>query len=240
MAVQRLLAEDVKEIETFNAESAALNPRIITVLQDVAGAPNLKNDENAWQSWWFDQLGYRYEPPQQVEIVQNSYPQLPGPTIYTCFGAGTLVRTVTGPRPIEAIRVGDQVLSQDVTTGELGFEPVLIVHHNRPGNTLRIELDCGESLVSSVYHRFWLAGLGWGMARELKPGDRLRTLGGLVRVASIEPESEQPLYNLTVAKNWSFFVGHVSTLVHDNTLPDARLEPFDAVPKIKPAEAHSE
>ncbi len=239
MAVQRLLAEDVKEIETFNAESAALNQRIIPVLQDIAGAPDLKNDENAWQSWWFDQLGYRYEPPQQVEIVQNSYPQLPGPTIYTCFGAGTLVQTVTGPRPIEAIRVGDQVLGQDVTSGELAFEPVLIVHHNRPGNTLRIELDCGESLVSSVYHRFWLAGLGWAMARELKPGDRLRTLGGLVRVASIKPESEQSLYNLTVANKWSFFVGQVSALVHDNTLPDARVEPFDAVPKIKPAEAHS-
>jgi len=240
MATQKQLAADVNEIETFNAESAALNERIIPVLQAVAGAPDLKDDENAWHSWWFDQLGYRYDPPPQVAIVENSYPYLPGPTIYTCFGAGTLVRTVNGPCPIEDIQVGDHVLSQDVTTGRLGFEPVLIVHHNRPGKTLRIELDGGESLVSSVYHRFWLAGLGWAMARELKPGDRMRTLGGLVKVTSIEPGAEQPVYNLTVAQNWSFFVGQASALVHDNTLPDARLEPFDAVPKIKPAQAPAE
>jgi hypothetical protein len=31
-------------------------------------------------------------------------------------------------------------------------------------------------LVSSVYHRFWRSGLGSALARNLKPGDVLRTL----------------------------------------------------------------
>jgi hypothetical protein len=236
MATQQLIADDVTAIEAFNAESAALNQRVIPVLQSVAAAPDLKNDENAWNTWWYDRLGYRFEPPQQVPVFENRIPYSAGPTMTTCFAAGTPVRTVSGPRPIETIQVGDHVLAQDVTTGRLGFEPVLVVHHNPPGKTLRIALEGGESLVASVYHRFWLAGLGWVTARELKPGDRLRTLGGLVRVTSIETGTEQPVYNLTVASSWSFFVGQTGALVHDNTLPDARLEPFDAVPRIKPAQ----
>ena len=37
-----------------------------------------------------------------------------------------------------------------------------------------------------------------------------------------------PLFNLDVARNRTFFVGRHDALVHDNTPPDPRLEPFDA------------
>ena len=87
----------------------------------------------------------------------------------------------------------------------------------------------------SVYHRFWKANAGWAMARELNPGDTLRTLGGLVRVAKVEPDSVQPLYNLDVAGPRSFFVGSSDVLVHDNTLPDHRLKPFDELPVVEVA-----
>jgi hypothetical protein len=168
-----------------------------------------------------------------VTIVENVSPaQLPPPYITTCFAAGTPVHTLDGPRPIEAIQVGDQVLTQDAATGALSFQPVVFRHHNPPGKTLRVALAGGESLVCSVYHRFWRAGRGWAMARELKPGDTLRTLGGLVRVAGVETDSIQPLYNLDVAASRTFFAGTRNVLVHDNTLPDHRLEPFDAVPVV--------
>jgi hypothetical protein len=42
----------------------------------------------------------------------------------------------------------------------------------------------------------------------------------------------QPVYNLDVAAAHSFFVGVQGALVHDNSLPDMRLEPFDRVPEI--------
>ena len=96
------------------------------------------------------------------------------PYIRTCFAAGTPVHTVNGTRPIEAIQVGDQVLSQDAATGALSFQPVVFVHRNPPDKTLRIRLSDGDSVVCSVYHRFWRANLGWAQARELKPGDTLR------------------------------------------------------------------
>jgi hypothetical protein len=71
------------------------------------------------------------------------------------------------------------------------------------------------------------------MARELKPGDVLRTLGGRVRVTGVEPDTSQPLYNLDVAQTRTFFAGANHLLVHDNTLPDDRLRPFDALPVVE-------
>ena len=45
-------------------------------------------------------------------------------------------------------------------------------------------------------HRLWKAGQGWVMARDLKAGDRLRTIGGIAEVRSVEPDRVQPVFNL--------------------------------------------
>ena len=143
-----------------------------------------------------------------------------------CFAAGTLVQTIDGPQPIESIRVGDQVLSQGTSTGQLAFQPVVATHRNRPTRTLRIAIG-GESIVATGIHRFWKAGKGWTMARELKAGDRLRMVGGTVEIESIETDKTQPVYNLDVAENRDFFVGTKGLLVHDFSFVQPVLEPFD-------------
>ncbi len=165
-------------------------------------------------------------------MAVNASPQYPPPQIGSCFVAGTPVRTPEGHRPIESLAAGDRVLSQDVATGALSFQPVLVVHHNPPGKTIRVELDDGEVIVASVYHRFWRAGRGWAMARELKPGDTLRTLGGLARIVSATAGPVEPVFNLDVARTRTFFVGLRDALVHDNTLPDLHKPPFDAPPVL--------
>lgn len=168
----------------------------------------------------------------ESEVTEHFIPRGEVPYLSTCFVAGTAVRAIDGPRAIETLRVGDQVLSQAETTGALAFQPVLGVHHNEPGGTLRVALDDGTTVVSSVYHRFWRAGSGWAMARELKAGDRIRTLGGQSRITSIAMGTSEPLYNLDVAENRTFFAGKSSVLVHDNSVPDSRLRPFDAEPSL--------
>ena len=127
--------------------------------------------------------------------------------------------------------MGDQVLTQDVQTGALSYQPVLAVFHNRPGATLRIELD-GESIVATTIHRFWKAGQGWVMARDLKPGDPLRTLDGTAKVRAVESDQVQPVFNLQVAEGGSFFVGAAGTLAHDNSLVEPVTAPFDAPPRL--------
>jgi hypothetical protein len=73
------------------------------------------------------------------------------------------------------------------------------------------------------------------MARDLKPGDASRTLGGLAEVATVEAASVQPVFNLEVASGQSFFVGRQGALVHDNSLVRPELKPFDAPPTLAAA-----
>ncbi len=238
------LAADIRDIETANAQAEAINSRAGAVLKVAAGAPaDLNDDEDAWHVWWYDSIGYRYQVPEQITVAQNATPQQglsAYPTITTCFVAGTPVETLSGPRPIEAIQVGDQVLSQNAASGELGFQPVVRVHHNRPDKTLRVLLSSGDSVACSVYHRFWRSGRGWAMVRELAPGDVLRGKGGLVSVKSVKADEAAPLFNLDVAGSRTFFAGKTGLLVHDNTLPEVRLVPFDALPDLEAGRAPAE
>jgi hypothetical protein len=150
---------------------------------------------------------------------------------HACFGAGTPVRTLAGPRPIETLRVGDQVLTQDTTTGALSYQPIVAIHHNPPNQTLRLTLG-GETVVATAIHRFWRAGRGWAMARDLKPGDSVRTLGGAVKVEAVSDDQTQPVFNLEVAHGQSFFVGRSGLLVHDQSLVQPTPNPFDAPPSL--------
>jgi hypothetical protein len=231
--VQQQLSADVQWIETFNAQAATINERILPVLQQTAEAPESATDADGLNKWWYDKLGYSYEPPEQATAAVNIFPQVTPPSLTTCFAAGTHVRTMEGSRAIEEIHTGDLVLSQDVETGQLDFRPIVMVHHNKPNRTLRVTLSNDDVLVASIYHRFWLAGKGWSQTRDLKQGDVLRTIGGTVRVVSVEPGNVEPLYNLDVSRDRSFFVGESGVLVHDNTLPPARHTLFDQPPTFE-------
>ncbi len=228
---RQALYDDVKAIELHNTECDAVNSRVLAVLRAVTGE-DFGDDADAWYAWWYDRLGYRYEAPPKVSLVQSVIQQLPSPYITSCFTAKTPVHTSEGPRPIESLHVGDRVLSQDIKTGELAFAPISAVYHNPPGELVDITLDNGETLAASTYHRFWIAGKGWAMARELKVGDALRLINGVSRISAVSAGRTAPLFNLDVDRNATFFVGYAGALVHDNTLPERRLQPFDAVPDL--------
>ncbi|MEO6811439.1 MAG: polymorphic toxin-type HINT domain-containing protein, partial [Isosphaeraceae bacterium] len=256
IVAQQQLANDVAAVEAQNAEIKESNGRLAQILQAVSGQ-NRGEDRDGWKAWWIDILGYSYSPPRETPkptFVQNvplAYQPQPvsvmsadfatGPpkiqtsvspnSTVSCFAAGTLVRTLSGPRPIEDIQVGDRLLTRDTESGALSYQPVLVVHHNPPSKTLRINLE-NEAIVSSVFHRFWRAGKGWAMARDLQPGDTLRTLSGQSRVVSVEEDQVQPVFNLDVAENRTFFVGQAGTLVHDNTVPSPRDRRFDVPPTL--------
>ena len=70
------------------------------------------------------------------------------------------------------------------------------------------------------------------MARDLKPGDLVRTVGGSARLESVEPDKVQPVFNLDVAENRDFFVGKQGCLVYDFSLVQPVLAPFDHVPDL--------
>ena len=130
-----------------------------------------------------------------------------------------------------SIQVGDRVLSQGTTTGQLAFQAVIATHRTPSNPTLRIAVG-DETIVATGIHRFWKAGKGWTMARELTAGDRLRVINGTIDIRSIEADKVQPVYNLDVAENRDFFVGATELLVHDFTFVQTVLEPFDQTPEL--------
>ncbi len=232
--VQQQMAADVSTLEALNADIHRVNDAALPILNVVTGQ-DLGESQDAWQNWWSDQRGLVYDTsaplakPIVTEIITN--PEPPPPPHTACFGSGTPIRTLDGPKAIETIRAGDQVLTQDVHTGTLSFQPVLAIFHNKPAATLKLTIG-EETIVVTGIHRFWKAGHGWVMARELKPGDPIRTLGGIVKVAKVASFAVLPVFNLEVASSQSYFVGTQGTLVHDNSLVQPEREPFDASPSV--------
>ena len=257
MAASQQLIDDARQIDDYNAFAKQSNERVLRVLGEVTGQ-DLGPDQKGWMKWWVDQQGYAYndtpqDRPTFVEDVPLAYvpqgvlappaqaQQAGNPTTtvttstgigHNCFKAGTPVLTLEGLRPIEKIRVGDQLLTQDTQTGALSYQAVLAVYHNKPSPTLNVKAG-DESIVSTPIHRFWKAGAGWVMARDLKPGDQLRALDGIAEVTSIGNEPVQPVFNLEVASGQCFFVGERGVLVHDNSLVQPVGAPFDAEPRLE-------
>jgi hypothetical protein len=231
-SLQQRLAMDVQFLESINGRINDLNARTLPVLRAVTGQ-DLGPEPEKWKGWWTDQLGYAYR--SNVPAVKptfSDFVNLAGSYTHSaCFAAGTPVQTVAGLRPIESIRVGDRVLSQAASTGVLTFQPVVAIHRSATSPTIRIMIG-DESFVATGIHRFWKAGKGWAMARELKAGDQLRMVGGTVTVKSIAADQDQPVYNLEVGENRDFFVGNSGLLVHDYSFVQPVLLPFDRQPDL--------
>ncbi len=146
-AVQQRLDADIQAIEQINSQCKQLNDRVLPIMRRLTGQ-NLGAEPEKWKGWWTDQLGYAYQAPSSTskptltEIVDTPS----WSASLECFGAGTLVRTIDGPRPIESIKVGDRLLSQKTSSGALTFQPVLAVHHTKSA-------ACSASL--STARRSW-------------------------------------------------------------------------------------
>jgi hypothetical protein len=236
--VDRIDVEARREVFTYEASARHIrdsNFRITQILK-VLTKQNLGENREAWRKWWNEEQGYAYELPRTPVRSADYLTDTPKPFYFqsyhfSCFGAGTPVRTRSGLRPIETLRVGDQVLTQDTKTGALAYEPIVSVSHNPPAETLRI-ITKDEVLVTTGIHRFWKGGGGWVMARALRSGDTLRTFDDLTRVQGVEVGSTQPVYNLEVLGNHCFFVGERGMLVHDKSQVNPVADPFDSFSTI--------
>jgi hypothetical protein len=232
------LVEDVRSIDAINARIRDLNGRILPILSTLTGK-DLGAEPQKWKAWWTDQLGYAFQSTTNKPTFTQVVDSPSWSASLECFAAGTSVHTIDGPKPIESIQIGDRVLSQDPSTGVLGFQPVLAVHHTKSAATVRVTF-VGESIVATGIHRFWKAGDGWVTARDLKPGDRVRALGAVVEVQAVEAASTQPVHNLDVADNHDFLVGKQGLLVHDSGFVEPVAAPFDRETDLASTQARGE
>ncbi|WP_422928043.1 polymorphic toxin-type HINT domain-containing protein [Singulisphaera sp. PoT] len=247
MVAEQRLREDVASLESTNADIDRSNKNVLELLTNSTGedfGPNQKG----WDKWFADQQGYAFtsnesdtRPVFFEEVTSEAQPvavtsstELVGLRVHACFAAGTEVATMTGRRPIESLRAGDRVLTWDTATGALGLQPILTVFHNPPSKTLRLEFE-DDAIVTTPWHRFWIAGKGWVVARDLKAGDVVRTLARASRIVSISPAETQLVYNLEVAQDHDYLVGERGALVHDNSFFMTAGAPFDGTMEVSNA-----
>jgi hypothetical protein len=191
-----------------------MNERILGVLVQTTNQ-QLRGDPQAWWQWWSE---YNELSPARQKTIRDN--RALGGKFYvavvcSCFLRGTQVWTDTGAVPIEAVRIGDRVLSQSQETGELTYKLVLDTTVRPPSPTLRLGVG-DEEIVATLGHPIWVAGKGWRMTKELEAGDLLHGVHGSVPIDYIQPGPEAEAYNLVVADFDTYFIGKQRVLVHDN------------------------
>ncbi|MDP3370806.1 MAG: RHS repeat-associated core domain-containing protein [Brevundimonas sp.] len=142
-----------------------------------------------------------------------------------CFEAGTEVWTENGLVTIDAIQVGDLVLSRDEVTGETAFKPVaalmagaerqiwdvIVETVNAEGGARR------ETIGATDEHPWRLVGGDWATTAELYPGAELVTASGAraVVVSVTRADRLDPTYNFEVEGFHTYFVGESGVWVHN-------------------------
>ncbi len=140
------------------------------------------------------------------------------------FVAGTLVHTDQGLKPIEEVKVGEQVKSFNERTGQTSYAPVLeLIQHDGTFQLVKVKvtLATGESLAATSGHPFYVQGKGWNVAANLKVGDVLRLHNGITLVVKTVLTSTYVgrVYNLAVTQNANYFVWMDGVLVHNSCKP---------------------
>jgi hypothetical protein len=74
-----------------------------------------------------------------------------------------------------------------------------------------------ETIRTTRGHPFWIAGIGWRMAKELEKDAILHGVTGAEQIKAFEFSEQEEAFNLVVADFNTYFVGESGLLVHDNT-----------------------
>ena len=135
-----------------------------------------------------------------------------------CFVAGTKVKTETGYKNIEDIKVGEKVYSYNLDNNELELKKVLgtIVSSTKDTYTLTI---ANKKVEMSPKHQIYIVDKGWTRAYDVKKGDKMLTSDNkVVEIENIEYKVyDKPIktYNLTIEGNSNYFVTDIQVLVHN-------------------------
>ncbi|MEY9993608.1 RHS repeat-associated protein [Streptomyces sp. V4I8] len=142
------------------------------------------------------------------------------------FVPGTRVLMADGTtKPVEDVRIGDEVLATDPKTGETVAKKVTAQITGTGAKhlvTITLTVDGEKQTVTATDgHPFWVPALGtWVDAADLAAGQWLRTSAGThVQITAVH-HSARPatVYNLTVADLHSYYVlaGSTTLLAHND------------------------
>ena len=140
-----------------------------------------------------------------------------------CFIAGTLVlcQDENGEeyhKPIEEIEVGDVVWAYDEETGESDWKPVVRLFRNETKEWYHVFVE-GEEIVCTGGHPFYVLGIGFVEARNLKTSDKLLLSNGkeaiIEKVEAEQLAEAETTYNFEVEDFHTYYVTEKAVLVHN-------------------------
>lgn len=254
---QRLTKVVGENTQESNQNILAFQRRIATVLRGATGA-ELDDDAQSWWDW-YDQYEESYSEgfkpvdgkyaEDRTQIVYRNAPRFTNPFSpfpsdrrprrddpdrdrrrHECLVKGTPVQTDFGLRPIETIKVGDLVACQDIVSGQLRFNAVLRATRRPEADVREIVLSNGESIQSTLGHRWWVIGQGWVKTKDLTQGTCLRTSTGFTSIQKMKDGLSEVTYNLVVDSDHTYFVGKSRLLSFDAS---EAIPTFQKVPGIQ-------
>ena len=135
-----------------------------------------------------------------------------------CFVAGTKVKTETGFKNIDDIKVGDMVYSYNLDTNELELNKVSRTVISQTLETYIMTIG-NKTFEVTPRHELYIIDKGWTRAYDVKVGDKMLDANGKEIIINniINKKYDKPLktYNLTVDTNSNYFVTDIQVLVHN-------------------------
>lgn len=137
-----------------------------------------------------------------------------------CLLVGSLINTKTGPKPIEDIRKGDQVLTRKGWRAVTWAGMTKIVD-----GVTQVGFSNGSTLRGTADHLVWTTRCGWYALGNLRVGEECLTAdtnGKIILVKVISTKFKDcgyvPVYDLTVRGAHEFFAEGI--LVHNSSVKD--------------------
>ncbi|MEV4418293.1 polymorphic toxin-type HINT domain-containing protein [Catellatospora sp. NPDC049609] len=131
------------------------------------------------------------------------------------FSAETQVHTPAGGRRIADIAVGDIVFGSAPGTFSVRAYKVRKTISHIDVSTLSLRIS-GQSIETTMDHRFYANGRGWVPAGHLRVGDQIHSMRGIagkVEGIDVDDNVNTRMYNLVVDEARSFFVSSSGWLV---------------------------
>ena len=159
-----------------------------------------------------------------IEQYNKDHPiEVPGNLIYhICFEKGTMVYAKSGLVPIESIQIGDSVYTYNQDKDFIELEKVLNTMKRNTGEIYEIT-TVDQKINVTAEHPFFVEGKGWTTVKELKVGDRFKTIDGksIEEINTISTASRAIMvYNIEVDGNHNYFVTSGNILVHNKYIHD--------------------
>lgn len=141
-----------------------------------------------------------------------------------CFKRGTpiLIDIINGKKiykNIEDIKIGDAVVSYDEHTREISKQIVSDIFVKQTHEIVRLLID-GEEIITTPNHPFYSPILqDWVSAKSLQAGSYIQDFEGNYKVVDkiekIHLKEAINVYNFTVERTHTYFVGEKAILVHN-------------------------